>query len=184
MKTENTARQVIWIKTAIAVALVLVAAAVRIAPHPWNLTPIGAMALFSGAVFKEKWLKFGLPMAALFAGDALVGFHKLMPFVYLSFSLSVAIGMWLEEKRTVRRIAGTAAIGAAQFFVITNFAVWVAFDTYEKTLAGLGACYLAGLPLFWNTLIGDALYAGILFGGYALAERLAPDTRTAAELPG
>ena len=183
MSVENTKRQMFWMKTGIAVVLVLLAAGLRIAPHPWNLTPIGAMALFSGAIFKEKWMKFGLPVAALFAGDVVVGFHKLMPFVYMSFLLSVAIGMWLEEDRKVRRIAVATTIGAAQFFVVTNFAVWVAFDTYPKTPAGLGLCYLAGLPLFWNTLAGDAMYAALLFGGYALAERAIFKLRTGSEIP-
>lgn len=172
MKNEGNEKQLLWMKTAIAAVLVLVAAALRILPHPWNLTPIGAMALFSGSVFKERWLRFTLPLLALFAGDAVIGFHKLMPAVYLSFSASVAIGMWIGENRKVFRIAAGTLMGAMQFFLVTNFAVWVVFTTYPKSLAGLLACYAAGVPFFWNTLAGDAFYATLLFGGYALAERL------------
>src|SRR5215468_8937777 len=100
MKAELTEKQLFWMKTGIAAVLVLLAAALRILPHPWNLTPIGAMALFSGSVFKDKWMKFAFPIAALFAGDAVVGFHKLMLVVYLSFLVSVAIGMWIGENRS------------------------------------------------------------------------------------
>src|SRR5215470_16337216 len=93
MKTEFTEKQLFWMRTGIAAMLVLLAAVLRILPHPWNFTPIGAMALFSGSVFRERWLMFTFPLLALFAGDAVVGFHKLMLAVYLSFSVSVAIGM-------------------------------------------------------------------------------------------
>ena len=72
------------------------------------------------------------------------------------------------------RIGLGTLLGAAQFFLITNFAVWCFLDSYPKTAAGLRSCYITGLPLFWNTLGGDAGYAVLLFGGYALAERLFP----------
>jgi hypothetical protein len=182
MKNEMTENQVLWMKTGIAATLVLLAAALRILPHPWNLTPIGAMALFSGSVFAKKSLKFAFPLLALVAGDAVIGFHILIPIVYASFLLNVAIGMWLGEDRKVLRIAGATLLGATQFFLITNFASWMAFTTYPKSLAGLVACYVAGVPLFWNTLAGDALYVALLFGGYALAERWVGKNREITEL--
>jgi len=182
MKKERNEKQFLWMKTTIAAALVLLAAVLRILPHPWNLTPIGAMALFSGSVFKERWLRLTLPLLALFAGDVVVGFHKLMVAVYLSFSVSVAIGVWIGENRKVFRIAGGTLLGAMQFFLVTNFAMWAAFTTYPKSLAGLLACYAAGVPLFWNTLAGDAIYATLLFGGFALAERFFLPNHEAARL--
>jgi len=181
MKTEFTDRQVLWMKTGIAAVLVLLAALLRILPHPWNFTPIGAMALFSGSVLKERWLRFMIPLLALFAGDAVIGFHKLMFAVYFSFVINVAIGMWLGENRKPLRIGGATLVGAIQLFIITNFAVWTIFDTYPRTLAGLVACYVAAVPFFWNTLAGDAIYATLLFGGYVLAERCLPRTGHLAE---
>ena len=148
MKNETNEKQLLWIKTVIAAVLVLLAAALRILPHPWNLTPIGAMALFSGSVFKERWLRFAFPLLALFAGDAVVGFHKLMLAVYLSFSVSVVIGIWIGENRKLFRIASGTLLGAIQFFLVTNFAVWVVFTTYPKSFAGLLACYAGGVPFF------------------------------------
>lgn len=160
------------VKLALALAMICLAAALRVAPHPWNLTPVGAMALFSGAVVRNRRVAFLFPLAALAAGDALIGFHKLAPVVYASFLVSVGIGMWLREKRSVVRIGAATLAGASQFFVVTNFAVWALLGTYPKTVAGLVACYAAGIPFFWNMLAGDALYAGLLFGGFALAERM------------
>src|SRR5215470_1808191 len=181
MKDELTGKWLFWMKTGIAATLVLVVAVLRILPHPWNFTPIGAMALFSGSVFRDKWQKFLFPLIAVFAGDVVVGFHKLMFVVYLSFMVSVILGIWVGEKRKPIRIGGATLLGAIQFFLITNFAIWTTFDTYPRTLAGLIACYVAAVPFFWNTLAGDAIYAVLLFGGYVLAERCLPRTGHLAE---
>ena len=172
------------LKTAIVLTMILAAAALRIAPHPWNFTPIGAMALFSGAMLRPKWLKFCFPIAALFAGDLFIGLHKLIPVIYASFLLSVLIGARVEKRRTTARIGVATLLGSAQFFLVTNFAVWAGMSRYRKTLSGLGACYAAGIPFFWNTLAGDAFYVGLLFGGFALAERIIPALREPASGPG
>src|SRR5712664_3843485 len=164
-------------RTLLALVLILLAAALRIAPHPWNFTPVGAMALFSGAVLKDRRLVFLFPLLALFAGDIFIGFHKLIPIVYASFLINVAIGLWLRDRRTVARISLATFLGAIQFFIVTNFAVWALGNFYPRTVAGLATCYVAGVPFFWNTLAGDAFYVALLFGGYALAERMLPALR-------
>ena len=165
------------LRWAVIAAMIALAAILRIVPHPWNLTPIGAMALFSGSMFRQKWIAFVFPLAALMAGDAVIGFYKLMIVVYASFAISVAIGRWLGENRTVARIGGAVLLGALQFFCVTNFVIWALGGFYPKTLQGLSTCFAAAVPFFWNTLAGDALYAGVLFGGFALAERLVPALR-------
>ena len=176
MKLEDE-KAVLLLRGAVIVSLIVLSAVLRILPHPWNLTPVGAMALFSGAMFRNRWIAFLLPLASLFAGDVFVGFHKLMLAVYASFAVSVAIGRWLAENRSVARIGGAVLLGALQFFVVTNFAMWAVGGFYPKTTAGLVNCFVAGVPFFWNTFAGDALYAGVLFGGFALAEKMVPAIR-------
>jgi len=171
---SETQKENLVYRTLLALALILLAAALRIAPHPWNFTPVGAMALFSGALLKNRRLAFFFPLLALFLGDIFMGFHKLIPIVYASFVINVAIGLWLRDRRTVARISLATLLGAIQFFLVTNFAVWWLLNSYPKTTSGLAACYLAGIPFFWNTLAGDAFYATLLFGAFALAERFIP----------
>jgi len=180
MKSENENLSLL-LRGAVIVTLITLSAVLRIVPHPWNLTPVGAMALFSGAMFRNRWIAFLLPLASLFAGDLFVGFHKLMLIVYASFAISVAIGRWLRESRSLTRIGGAVFLGAAQFFALTNFAMWALGGYYPKTAAGLATCFVAGGPFFWNTLGGDALYAGILFGGFALSEKMLPALRLSPE---
>jgi hypothetical protein len=181
MNGEISQRENLLYRTLLALVLIVLAAVLRIAPHPWNFTPVGAMALFSGAVLRDRRLAFFFPLLALFAGDLFVGFHKLVPIVYASFLVNVAIGLWLRGRRTIGRIGLATLLGSIQFFIVTNFAVWQFLGGYPHTAAGLVACYIVGIPLFWNTLAGDALYAALLFGGYALAERLFPALRASAQ---
>ncbi|MFI5093416.1 MAG: DUF6580 family putative transport protein [Candidatus Acidiferrum sp.] len=180
MNTQLSQKENLLYRTLLVLAIIALAAALRIAPHPWNFAPVGAMALFSGAMVRSRRLAFLFPLLALFAGDVFIGFYKLMPVVYASFLLSAAIGFWLRKRRSVPRIGAATLFGAIQFFLITNFAVWALGLSYPRTGAGLLACYAAGVPFFWNTLAGDAVYATLLFGGFALAERLLPALREPA----
>ena len=177
MFQEKSSTHVFVLRTILAAVLIFLAAVVRILPHPWNFTPIGAMALFSGVMFRDRRVAFLFPLVALLAGDLFVGLHRLIPVVYVSFLLSVLIGTRLANHRNILRIGGAGFLGALQFFLITNFAVWQLLGTYPHTPAGLAACYIAGLPFFGNTLAGDALYATLFFGSFALAEHLFPALR-------
>jgi hypothetical protein len=174
MNAEISQRENLLYRTLLALALILLAAALRIAPHPWNFTPVGAIALFAGAALKDRRLAFLFPLLALFVGDIFIGFHKLIPIVYASFLINVAVGLWLRDRRTVARISLATLLGAIQFFLVTNFAVWQSLSGYPHTATGLLACYIAGIPFFWNTLAGDAFYAVLLFGSFAFAERFLP----------
>lgn len=158
--------------------IVLAAAALRLAPHPMNFAPIGALALFGGGYFSSKREALAVPLLSLVVGDVFTGFHQLIPFIYASFLVSVAIGFWLRRKRSAPRIGAATLAGAIQFFLVSNFALWASsISSFPKTAGGLAACYVAGIPLFWNTLAGDACYAALLFGGMALAERRFPVLR-------
>lgn len=181
MFQEKSSTHVFVLRAILAAVMIILAAVVRILPHPWNFTPIGAMAIFSGAMFRDRRVAFLFPLVALFAGDLFVGIHRLIPVVYASFLISVVIGTWLANRRSVLRIGGAVFLGALQFFLVTNFAIWRVFDTYPHTPAGLAACYIAGLPLFGNTLAGDALYATLFFGAFALAEKFFPALNQHAE---
>jgi hypothetical protein len=179
MKFEKFAQggEAALLRTILIFAMIVLAAALRLAPHPWNFTPVGAIALFSGAMARDHQRAFLFPLLVMFATDAIIGFNKLSPLVYASFLLSVVIGLFLHQKRNLMRVGGATFLGALQFFLITNFGVWAFLNTYPRTGAGLAACYIAGIPFFWNTLAGDAVYATLLFGGFFLAESLAPRLR-------
>ena len=177
MNSDRASKQTWLFQLLLALFVIFLAGALRYAPHPRNLAPIGAIALFSGAIIRDRRIAFVFPLLAFFARDLFIGYHKLTLVVCASFLVNVAIGLWLRNRRTAGRVSLATLAGAIQFFLVTNFGVWLLLDTYPKTYAGLVACYVIGLPLFWNTLAGDAFYSILLFGGYALAERLLPVLR-------
>lgn len=151
-------------------AMVLAAAAFRLLPHPPNFTPVGAMALFAGATFAGRRIALLVPIVAMVLSDLLLGFSAITPFVYGSIALAAVIGFRLRHRRSVAGVLGGALASSILFFIITNFAVWVLFDYYPKTPAGLAACYVAAIPFFQNTLAGDLFFSAALFGGLWIAE--------------
>jgi hypothetical protein len=162
-------------RLAVLTAMILAAALSRLIPHPPNFTAIGGMALFGGACLADRRLALLLPVAALFLSDLVLGLHILIPVVYGSFALNVLLGRWLRSRRTVTATAAMTLACSVQFFVVTNFACWLLW--YPHTVEGLVACYVAAIPFFQNTLLGDAVFATALFGGLALAERRFPVLR-------
>ena len=160
---------------------ILLAAALRLVPHPPNFTPIGAMALFSGAYLGRRALAFVAPLAAMLLSDAVLGFYSGMWVTYLAVALVALLGAITLQKRTPVRIGLAAVAGSALFFLVSNFGTWALSGMYPHTAAGLAACYVAAIPFFQNTLAGDLFYATLLFGGFALLERALPTLRGARE---
>lgn len=149
-------------------SIIFVAALLRFVPHPDNMTPIGALALFSGAYLQRQvlWL---VPIGALLLGDAATGFYSplVMAFVYVGFLSSTAVGrVFLHERDSWARIAAATVAGACVFWTLSNLGNWLAF--YPNTLEGLLSCYFQGLPYLMRSVAGDAAYVALLFCGFKL----------------
>jgi hypothetical protein len=164
------------------VGIVVLAAVMRIIPHPPNFTPISAMALFGGAYFPNTIVAFIVPLAAMSLSDLFLGgFDATMPFIYGSFAVSVCLGLWIRRRPSVLRVGAAALISSILFFVISNFGVWLVGGLYPRTMEGLLACYVAAVPFFRHTLLGDLLYTSVLFGGFAFMQRFFPLLRGRSE---
>ena len=157
------------------------AAALRLAPHPPNFAPIGAMALFSGAQFGRRPLAFAAPLGALLLSDAVLGFYSGMEFVYASTALIVLIGWAVSARISFLRVGAAALASSVLFFVLTNFGTWLSSGMYPRSFAGLAACYVAAIPFFQSTVAGDLVYSALLFGGFALLEDAIPSLREAGK---
>jgi len=152
----------------IILAIIALVVAARLLPMPANVAPIGALGLFAGAFLPTRlaWL---LPVGALLISDAVIGFYALpvMAMVYLGFAAGAIIGrVFLARRQSAARLAGAVLCSATVFFIMSNFAVWLSF--YPNTLAGFIQCYVNAIPFFGRSLLGDALFASLMFGSYAL----------------
>lgn len=151
------------------IIVILLAAASRLVKHPFNFTPVAAMAIFAGCYLRKKWGLI-LPLGAMFVSDYFIGFYDwpVMVSVYLSIALAFVIGWFLYHHKKWHNVIFAALGSSVIFFVVTNFAVWAFFDWYPHTWQGLVANYTLALPFFRNTLAGDLFYTGVLFGAYEL----------------
>ncbi len=156
----------------LATLLIVFGVVCRVAPHPLNFAPIGAIALFAGATYENRRLAFLVPLVTMLIGDAFIGFHSLMPVIYATYALITLLGIALRERRTSPlHIGGGAIAGATIFFITTNFAVWALGTLYPKTWAGLVTCFIAAIPFFERTLASDMLFSAFFFGVYAIVFR-------------
>ena len=157
----------------LAIGLTVLSALGRLVPHAPNVTPLGGSCLFAGSRV-GGWWAYLLPLAVMVATDPFVGgYTAASPVIYAAFLINVWIGRTMLREATAMRVGAAAFLCSAQFFVLTNFAVWAigvsqhsAF--YQSGVAGLLACYTLALPFWGRTLAGDLLFSGALFGMYAL----------------
>jgi len=161
-------------KYGLVIALIIMALAGRLVPHPDNFTPVLAVALFGGAMLPGA-AAFAVPSAALFLSDLALGnsFGWMTVVIYGAFLAAAGIGRWLGARRTWQRTALAAIGGSLLFYLVTNFAVWALpgghAPLYPHTVEGLAECYRMGLPFLRNGLAGDLFWTAVLFGALDLA---------------
>jgi hypothetical protein len=165
-----------------AAGMAVAAGLIRLLPHPFNFTPVAGLGLFGGARL-GSWLACVLPLAVMAISDVLLWLvygrpqftlweYAFNPWVYASFLLAVLWGRLLLRNSSAARIAAVSGLVSVQFFLVTNFGVWLSDVMHnpplpEKTaivwreipglpapvphhyahnLSGLVACYVAALP--------------------------------------
>ena len=150
--------------------IIAAAVLIRLLPHPYNFTPIGALALFGGRFIRNKLYAFGVPVLAMLLSDLVIGFHNTMVFVYGAFLLILGVGVFLRRYSNYLSVVPAAFVSSLVFFIVSNLGVWFVGGLYTKSLEGLVQCFVAALPFYHWTLAGNFFYAGAFFGIYALAE--------------
>ena len=172
-------------KTGILVLVVLAAAFSRLIPHPHNFTGIGAIALFGAAYFSNRFVAFLVPALAIFLSslvinnvlyqaDSFVFFYDDLLGQLLAFGMITLLGFGLLKKIKVNNVILASFSASIILFVITNFSAWLTTGMYELTWSGLVQCYAMAIPFFGNTILGDLVYCGVLFGGFEWARRQVP----------
>ena len=177
--------------------VLLLAVLSRILPHAfhsvsWNFTAIGGGLLFFGSrMGSSKRAAWMLPsaVAVLMATDCYLtvfayGYSFSVRdylFTWIWYAAVCLLGMGILQRPTLLRVAAGVLASSTSFFLLSNFVVWTSgsMSMYPHSLAGLGACYVAGLPFYRNDLVSTALTAGALFGLPVLAAHIAESLHAA-----
>jgi hypothetical protein len=162
-----------------ALFLIVIGAVYRLVPHPWNLVPMGALALYAGARLPRR-LAWIVPVAAMGLSDLVIDYATGRPLndpsrwlTYASFALITLIGPLANRRKFGPLLLPVLSLAAsALFFLFSNFGAWLALDTlYPRSLDGLLACYAAGMSGFDRTILADLAGTAVLFGLGAILER-------------
>ena len=131
----------------------------RIIPHPPNFTPILASAIMAPMLIKDRWFGIAVPIVAMFISDVIIGFYS---YQFVIYSSILAIALVAPMRKNYVGLGMMAVGGSVWFFITTNFAEWMIWDYYPKTIEGLITCYTLAIPFFKNTLISTCLFTFLL----------------------
>jgi hypothetical protein len=167
------------------ILLIVAGALYRIIPgRPWGFAPHIAMALFGGAVIKDKKWAFALPVFSLFLSDllyqllywnglsAIPGFYEGQWSNYLLFMVITFIGFTMKNIN-VGNIVSYSFLAPTVFFLLSNFSVWIGGGGWQrpKTFGGLMQCYMDGLPFYRGAIMATLVFSAIFFSVYYLLRR-------------
>ncbi len=152
----------------LALALIILGVILRVVPHTANFAPIGAIALFAGAVMNRRYALW-LPLVIMIASDLIIGLHPLIMYTWGAFLLIGLFGTSLRGKPNWFRVPVGSLSASLIFFVVSNFGVWIEGRLYPATWQGLGDCFLRALPFWRSTLVSDLSFSVLFFGLYAVA---------------
>lgn len=181
------------VRALVLVLLIVAAGAMRIVnvkfPQLSNFTPVGAIALFGGTYFTDKWKAYVVVLATLFLSDIVINymyFSKLIiwydssAWVYLTFLFTVFIGTFIRKVNLLNVTA--ALLGSVLIhWLITDIPQFYG-GQYAHSLSGYMASLTAAIPFEKNMLFGNLVYGALLFGGFELAKTRYTVLRTQPKL--
>jgi len=182
------------IRTVVLVLLLLAAAAMRLVNVKYtalsNFTPVGAIALFGGAYFTDKWKAYVVVLATLFVSDIAINYMYTSKvilwyggsfWVYLCFAIMVFVGTLIKKVNFVN-VSAASLVSVLIHWLIMDMPFLYSVSLYPHTLAGYGQSLVAAIPFEKNMVLGDMLYCALLFGGFELAKSKYTVLRTNREL--
>lgn len=151
----------------LALGLIVIGVLSRLVPHPPNVTAVVGASLLAAWGIRNLWVAALVPVAIMALSDVVLGWHGSALFTYAGMLAATFIGRGLIRDLSVVRLGTAAFLSSAAFFAISNFGVW-AGGYYGYTVEGLMTCYVAAIPFWGNSLVGDLGSTAILFGLFVL----------------
>ena len=150
-----------------------------------NFSGLGAVAIFSGSYFKNKFSGYVLPILvlllsdlglALMMGESYV-FYPGWYYTYIAFALMVLAAQIIVKKVNVANVFVATLVGVLIHWIVSDFGMWLGFDTYPKTLLGFWECLVAAIPFELKFLYGTLVYSAIMFMGFEVLKSKFPSLK-------
>jgi hypothetical protein len=178
------------------ILLILVAALYRVIPgRPYGFAPQWAMAIFAGAIVRDKKFALIIPVLSMFFSDLfyqilyssgltnMQGFYEGQWQNYLLFGLLTFIGFLIKKINVINVLLASIAAPTI-YFILSNLILWAGWSGTRglgrpKTWDGLLLCYNDALPFYRTSLISTLVFSAILFGSFYIISRNSTKTVTA-----
>ncbi|MGN6639865.1 MAG: DUF6580 family putative transport protein [Mucilaginibacter sp.] len=172
--------QKITTRNTVLILMIVAAAAFRFVSYAYpyvlsNFTPVGAIALFGGAYFTDKWKAYLVPLVTLFLSDIMLNrlysghweiWNNSSLIVYICFAVIVFVGT-LIKKASVLNVFAASLLAVALHWLLTDLPFG---SLYPHNFSGYMESLAAAIPFEKNMLFGDIVFCAILFGGFELAK--------------
>ncbi|QKJ29979.1 hypothetical protein HQ865_09495 [Mucilaginibacter mali] len=188
-----SSQQKINTRNTVLILMIVFAVAMRLVSYKFqflsNFTPVGAVALFGGAYFNDKWKAYLVPLLTLFLSDIAINYlytGKLVLwyggsiYMYLCFALMVFIGTMIKKVNALNVFLASVASVLIHWLIMDL--PWLYGTLYPHTIGGYMQSLVAAIPFEKNMVLGDAIYGALLFGGFELAKSKYTILRSNTEL--
>jgi hypothetical protein len=156
---------------------IIIGALGRVLPHLANFSPFTNLSVFASRNLNRAMACITILFSMLVSDSILFFSFGYRPFfMYSLFTYSGFLAIAFFGKKLLPKTDGKILIFKIWLFtcgywIWTNLGVWFVSNLYPKNLQGLFACYIAALPFLRNAFVGDAVWALIIFGCYAVIKR-------------
>ncbi len=146
-----------------------------------GLAPQIALAVFAGAMIKDKKWSFALPLVSMLFSDVLIeiafkngwaaygGFYEGQWLNYLLIATTTVFGFFIQKEKMYH--SAIAIFAAPTFFYLaSNTAVWIGGGGWNRphNSFGLLQSLIDGFPFYKASLMTTIAFVALFFGGYEL----------------
>jgi len=181
MKKQINPRPFVLAAFILAVGIFRLSNSFELLPALFNITPLGALALFGGCYYQSRWKAYLIPLLTLWLTDIIINrfmvynewvlFYDGFIWVYGSFALMVLIGQNIK-KVTIKSVVLSAFAAAIVHWLVSDIGVWwsgvdiMTGNAFTLDWSGLMRCYYLALPYLQKILIGNLVFGAFLFGSF------------------
>lgn len=172
-------------RNAVLILMIIAATAMRFVSYKFpgvlsNFTPVGAIAIFGGVYFTDKWKAYVVVLLTMFCSDVILNYlytSKLTLWSGDTFWNCVCFALVIFIGSLIRKINWGTGLVILFVPVLVHWLImdmpWIndAGGLYPKTIGGYLSALNFAVPFEKNMLLGDVVFGALLFGGFELAKR-------------